>query len=257
VAASADAVQRWAASVLGPVEAHPAPGQHDRVHTWRLCRGDAEWFARVGLPARKRRQERRVAEELWPLLGRRSPQLVHEDAVGLIMTALPGRHDTGPAAARSAGQLLAAVHALPVDDRDPLPLDAAVAQRAAAQVRRLERRGLTVPAALHRPPVGLGPRRWCHRDLQPANWLWDGHETRLVDWEHARPDAAVLGLGKISTMACWRVFSEGYTAAAGPVDPALLHFARALHGAATLTWGHEHDDDAFIAEGERVLGRLG
>jgi hypothetical protein len=243
--------------VLGEVEVHPAPGQHGRVHTWRLCQGDQTWFARVGLSPRKRAQERRVAAELWPQLAGRCPELVHEDTVGLIMTALPGRHETGPAAARSAGRLLAAVHALPLEDDDPLPLDEAVAQRASAQLRRLERRGLPVPAVLRSPPADLGPRRWCHRDLQPANWLWDGHQARLLDWEHARPDAAVLDLGKISTMPCWKPFSEGYTDIAGPLCPTQLRFAQVLHGAATLTWGHDHDDAAFIAEGERVLGRPG
>ncbi len=249
--------EAWVVAHLGPSRRlEPAPGAHGRVQTW-LVRDDDNLLVAVlrwGLPARKFEQEHRVATEVWRHLPGCPSLLEVEPAHGaLLRTAVlgvPGM--TTPAAVAAAGRVVAALHALPVQDDDPVPLAKAVRLRAEAAASAVSQEP-GVAAALElleqgRAFVGVS-RRWCHRDLQPDNWIWDGQMLGLVDWEHSRPDAPELDLAPLVPTARWSAFAEAY----GAVDPTRIRAAVALNGLVTLAWGQRNADSAFSERGRAAL----
>lgn len=207
----------------------------------------------------------------------RMPRLLAADATQrlLVLERLPGvpvdALDDAPArlaAWQEAGEFLADLHARPIADDDPLVLAEAVPLRLRAWARKCDAwldpptRELVARLAAEAPRSLAGARRVaCHRDFTPSNWLWaaGGHAPRLrvVDFEHSRPDLALLDLAKLATH--WRpelatAFLRGY----GRRDEDLrdsLRLALALHGVASLAWGHTHGERAFVDEGWLALSR--
>src|SRR5690606_14148538 len=121
----------------------------------------------------------------------------------LILERLPGVsiEEPSPAVHHAAGRFLAALHQLEISDDDPLLL-------AEALIRRTEswRRRAALEPAQARVVDEHGPRRElfagvrrvpCHRDFTPGNWLWDGETLAVIDFEHARPDLALVDLAKL------------------------------------------------------------
>jgi len=237
----------------------PAPGVHGAVQTWRITRDTQTWFARWGRPRRKHTQELRVAQAVWPQLSGCPTLLAHDAPAGaLLMTGCAGAVGAvGPAAAHAVGELVARLHAIPTEDADPLPLQAALERRFAAALRDAPP-GLgplrdRARAAFRSGQLALGTtRRWCHRDLQPANWLWDGARASLVDWEHARLDAPTLDLARLAGTAAWPAVRDGY----GGVHGDAIRAAIALDGLGTTVWASRHDDPAFMARGRAALETL-
>lgn len=218
--------------------------------------------------ARAYAQEREALETWAPRLPAGSaPTLRGRDdgARLLALVDLPGVPAADVHAAHAgAGRFARALHDLDVPDPDPLPLVAAVAARLSAWDERSA--SLVTPAAragLRRLTRGLdafaGVRRVpCHRDFTPDNWLWGDPCLRVLDFEHARLDAAELDLVKLRA-DLWparpdlaRAFLDAY----GPLSAdasARLDVLLALHAAATLAWAARHRDPHFQALGERVL----
>lgn len=98
----------------------------------------------------------------------------------------------------------------------------------------------------------------CHRDFQPQNWLWSEGTLGVVDFEHAAPDHPLTDLVKVLDhlpMADSRFAAfVGGPLSEGEVQQLLD--LRLLHGLATLAWGRRHEDEGFIALGQRVLAEL-
>ncbi len=253
------ALVQWLGEQLGgAVALTPAAGSTGAVQTWRVVAAGQLYYCRDGLSLRKFDQELRVAEAVWPLLGG-CPERLGADRAGgrLLMSACAGSPaPQDPAAWRAAGERVARLHALPLVDADPVsPVQALVARIAAASrsLQTVEPARVAGAARLLGAGEALASQRrcWCHRDLRPENWLWDGDILSLVDWEHARPDLPALDLVLPATADEGRssAFFEGY----GPVDAHALRAARALYGLGTLAWGHRHGQAAFVQEGRRIL----
>ena len=98
----------------------------------------------------------------------------------------------------------------------------------------------------------------CHRDFQPQNWMWFEGALAVVDFEHAAPDHPLTDLVKV--LDHLTMDDPRFTAfVGGPLsegDVQQLLDLRLLHGLATLAWGRRHEDDGFIALGQRVLAEL-
>lgn len=166
---------------------------------------------------------------------------------------------------RAAGRGLAALHRLPIVDVDPMPLAEALAQRHRAWSRSCADaldpgeqrvvRDLGPSAALF-----VGAKRVpCHRDFTADNWLWDGENLGLVDFEHARLDLGVGDFAKL-VVGSWDrspalefAFFEGYGRRLSVRECTQLRSAVVLHGAASVAWGLRHRDLDFVALGHRAL----
>ncbi len=273
---------------LGRAEAltwTPLAGAHASARVFRVRSGAGSWIVKRSTGARAFTQERAAYRRWCPALRARlagsgvtTPRLLAalDDDRVLLLSDEPGarpqraREPDALAWDHMAGAFLRALHGLPADDDDPLPLVSAAAQRLEAALRRAEPaldRGSR--AALRRrygqPDALAGtPRTPCHRDFGPHNWLVSegpGDPARrlvVLDFEHARPDAWASDLVKL---ACgrWRrrpagaeAFGRGYGRAVyrqrGQLDPALAWFV-ALHGVATVAWAHAHRDREYLERG--------
>ena len=156
--------------------------------------------------------------------------------------------ETSDRAVAAAGRAVAALHALPLRDQDPVPLVDAVRLRAEAAARRVPREpGVDEALALLDGGQAFAgaSRCWCHRDLQPNTWVWDGQVLGLIDWEHSRPDAPELDLAPLVPTSLWPAFAAAY----GAIDRHRLRAAVALYGLVTLAWGVRHEDGASPTAG--------
>jgi hypothetical protein len=236
----------------------------------RRCGGSQGAVWRVGLAAgavavkvggaREREALLRVAS-LRPDV----PELLAELERAIVLAWIDGRaaNDEGDVHER-AGALARRIHAVQVDDDDPLSIPDALAARVD---RWCERAQGSVPAAtiarvqaMIEPAAFAGERRvQCHRDFTPSNWIVreDG-SVAAIDFGQARLDLALWDLVKLAADTWVRRpdlrtrFLGGYGA---QVDPRLSQLV-ALHGLQTLSWGLEHGDAAFVALGRRVLDSL-
>lgn len=223
---------------LGATRRAPSPGQESHSRVWRV-----ETPAGVGFlkraPSMRAFQQETHALRVWApaLPAGAAPRLLRAwpDARALFMSEVAGAIPlpATPTAWAALGALLARLHALPCEPRDPLPLAEAYAQRAAAWSL-----GTEVPEALARRlrAPGAAPRVPCHRDVRPENAAWDGATLALIDWEHARPDAALADLAGAIARAPNTACEAALRAAYGPVDAHDLDAWAALGELATLAW---------------------
>ncbi|MBL8615427.1 MAG: hypothetical protein JNM72_07455 [Deltaproteobacteria bacterium] len=237
----------WAQTALSP-----------RTTRWTGPAGSL--IARRPDSARKAQQEA-AALRAWGMAAR-GPALLQADPEVLWLEDLPGRPGAAtdpPATMRALGAACAGLDrgAAPPD---PLPLDAALARRAAALT------GGAAAALLQGCDwaAWAGWPRWPqHRDLAPRNWLVTEDGVHLVDFEHARPDAPGtdaarlwlelrLALDRSEADAALQDWEAGRRAAGGPALPPtpMLRDLCRLAAAATLRWAERHDDPAFTQRGE-------
>lgn len=208
----------------------------------------------------RKAQQEAAALRAWAPAAR-GPALLHVDPEVLWLEDLPGRPGAATEDVATMRALGAACAGL---DRgaappDPLPLDAALARRAAA---------LTGGAALALLQgcdwsAWAGWVRWPqHRDLAPRNWLVSEEGVHLVDFEHARPDVPGTDAARLwlelrleldgpaaeSAMQGW---DAGRRAAGGPTLPPapMLRDLCRLATAATLRWAARHEDPTFTQRG--------
>lgn len=242
--------------------------------TWLFRAG--EFWVKAHRSPRKFAQEHTAYADVVPALagaGFRAPVLQQADPTHrlLVLSHLPGSPATELTDRRDlhrqAGALLAALHALPCDDGDPLPLASALTLRAQ---RWLTKAAPHLPAPrLHQAREILTDtssfageaRRWCHRDLAPRNWLVHEGVLGLLDFEHARLDHPLIDLVKLADEewaadpALQEAFFEGY----GPLDAAArerLGWLLWSHGVATAAWGAEHGDEPTRRRGCALLDQL-
>ncbi|MBI2373997.1 MAG: aminoglycoside phosphotransferase family protein [Deltaproteobacteria bacterium] len=269
------------AAVGAPIRMEPHPTDRNlRVMTAR-----GTYYLKRFRGARKLVQAREFLDEFAPRLAERIavspdghldpppiPRVVAAapELGALLLEGLPGTNaDLDPRGRtertfRTAGVLLRALHSLPVEDSDPVPIAAALEARAKAL---LERCGGEARAAARLALERLGGldlkgarRVPCHRDFELRNWLIDARAAvRIVDFEHARLDHPVVDLVRL---ACFEwpgrpelesAFLEGY---GGPCDEPVLVAISTLDTAATLAWAERHRDHEYAARGVRMLSAI-
>ena len=248
-----------------PARPRLPPGQIDDA-PWHAL-GPSTW--RVGdrvvkhLPdARKHRQALTFHTELAPRLraaGHGTARLLHTTDDALVLRLAPGEPVSRgldpsvprPAVLEAAGRWLRALHDLRPVPPDPLPLEEAVRRRWAGILPGLpDDLRQTLEARIDVSVLAGIERVWCHRDVHPRNWLWDGERLTVVDVEHARPDLGAIDLVRTPGRA---VLLDSY----GHVEERVLEQALLLDAAGAIAWGRRHGEEAFVREGlSRLEGAL-
>ncbi len=229
---------------------------------------------------RKLQQERRALADWAPRLPDLMPGLIGalEQPPALLIEALPGlpgdlamrSHELALATHRQAGLTLRRLHALSLEDADPLPLSEALPRRLDSWLGRAgdlleESRRLRLRERFGDGSAFRGERRVpCHRDLEPRNWLVEFEDTtvralRLVDFEHARLDHALSDFAKLEC-GDWadrprlrEAFLDGH---GGPLDAAgedRLARLVLLHLLATLVQLSQYGDAEGTARARSQL----
>lgn len=274
-----------------PLTVQDVSWDHGESSVWRVAGPRGVVALKVHGQLRKFEQELRAYGDWLPALAReletrapgvRTPLLLtHRDQHprALVLTWEPGAVLEGASVERAeelalhqrAGRFLRALHALPSDDPDPLPLAEAYARRLAAWADRA--RGLVpaevianVTAAVGEalPRLAAEERVPCHRDYTPRNWLAaDDGALVVIDFEHARPDLWLADLQRLWVRE-WRrdpglreAFLAGYGRDVTPDEEETLRRLAAFWALSTVGWAREHGDDAFEEQGWEVLRWLG
>jgi hypothetical protein len=260
-------VREWVAGELGPT------GPWVRLDAQR---GSTAVFAVAGYDCivkhfssvRGFEQERRALA--WcsgELGGARVPRVIAAapQLATLILERLPGATppEDAPAVHHAAGHFLAALHRIELADDDPLPLGEALIRRTESWRRRAAldpKQARIVDHHGPRPELFAGARRVpCHRDFAPRNWLWDGETLAVIDFEHARPDLALVDLAKLCVGPwlwrpdCATAFFLGHGRVPDEQELAQLRAVVVLHGLASLAWGQERGVVDHVHEGCRAL----
>ena len=196
-----------------------------------------------------------------------------ETPPALVLTLLPGiemdRHAFSmadwSAANRLAARFLKAWQSQPFEDVDPLPLDQALLQRLEHWISRGEDCLSKSEIAVARGRIGDGQlfqghqRVPCHMDFQPRNWLWNGQQLGIIDFEHAQPnhpafDWVRLELGLWQKMPELRdEFIEEWGGLPDWASRKVIDAVIGIHAIGCIVWGHRHNDREFVFEGRRVL----
>lgn len=274
-------IAAWTEEVLGgPCRFRACGSEIEGSRVWTVsAAGGAAAVLKEPSSPRKHEQERRALAEwspripgILPLLlaeHREPPALLIEALRGLTGDRALGSWELQVAAHRAAGAAVGRLHALAVTDADPLPLGAALSQRLAAWLERARELSPALREELRRR-FGDGaafegvPRVPCHRDLEPRNWLVELDENRLlrlrlIDFEHARPDCALVDLVKLECGA-WRdrpelreEFLEGRGGALSDEDEDRLQRLVLLHLVATRVRAAEDGSRERAVEAARQL----
>lgn len=219
-----------------------------------LLPSGARAWRKVFGPGRGFDQALRAYTHVAPRWGVRTPTLIdHEPQTRtLVLSDLAGRpatmHDP-PSWFGAAGVALRALHDLPCPaDPSDLPLDVALARRASGtpEVRRM------VTRYADRLRV---PRRWCHRDYQPQNWMIGETGLGVLDFEHVRPDHPLVDWVRLEARGWSAAQRAAFEAAYGTPDAVALRCVLAVYGAATVAWATTHTDAELLEIGQRALDR--
>jgi len=204
--------------------------------------------------------------------------LAREDSMrGLLLSPCLGDSIAGYGSAeqhRAAGSFLAAMHRLPLEDTDPMPLRQALQKRCAATTRAIRERAAgsdeamlaervdTVLAEIL-PRLATTQRVFCHLDFVPRNWLWN-EELRegslsVIDFEHAKPDLWLADMARIQN-ECWRhspaladAFWDGYGAKLSRSEQEIFDACGVLEAWGTVAWGLQADDAVYLEKGRANL----
>jgi hypothetical protein len=247
-----------ATALAGPARAAVFVGHpHAASRVWRWEGAHATIFVKQHVQPRKFAQERLAYGWLGPRFPDVLPVLLAAEGDTLFLSSVPGHAEDAPGAAlaAAAGRWIASVHAAPWTDADPMPLVDAVARRLAMTRARGR---VVLPDALEgwvEAFAGVS-RVWCHRDYTPRNWLSGPDGLRVIDLEHAMPDAAAWDVARASCQlspAAFASFCDGY----GPLpEPRQVRLMAWLFAAGTVQWGEDHGDRTFAEEGHRWLAAL-
>ena len=253
---------------------------HAESNVWEVLADEKRYYLKQHKQPRKFQQEV-YAYQNWTLHLTGVPKLVaiHKGPHALLLSAVPGvlaqEVETGEVREREvyrrAGAFLRQLHDLPFEDTDPLPLADALLKRSEAWTKRGEgvlglRTVDWVRGQLEEAVNIIRQRGWtrvpCHRDYTARNWLLDGDDVYVIDFEHAKPDLFLSDFEKLFSEVWLRrpdlqeVFFEGYGRSLTNEEAGILK-RLAAHGAfITVVWAREHRDAAFEQQGREVLERL-
>ena len=202
----------------------------------------------------------------WTTIGR-APLLEHGDTEAkLVVTRhLPGElvlgsgRDDDPETFRQAGELLALLHgqtAVTDDDYERRENDKVLALLAGphrigpATVARLRDEIAAWPA----PAATLVPT---HGDWQPRNWLTHDGSVSVIDFGRAAMRPAATDLARLAAQDFRRdpeleaAFLAGY--GSDPREPGGWHRSRVREAIGTAVWARQVGDEAFEAQGHRMI----
>lgn len=194
----------------------------------------------------------------------------------LLLSKLPGTlvaHNSLPQSVLpdiyfQAGQHLRHLHQLPITDNDPLPLGNAHLKRAQAWLQRAS--GICdsndidwvqhqLAALTH---LNHTKRVMCHRDYTARNWIWHQNHLHIIDFEMSQPDWWLGDCERLMSGVFYqqpslqKYFFDGYGKQPLAEELAILHSCSAVAALATIVWATEHNDDAFLQDGQQRLSRL-
>lgn len=251
----------------------------ERSHGWGLVattvlevvRGNDRFIVKAGGPV-----DHHIARELeahekwvapWTSVGR-APVLLHgdRDAKLLVTRYLPGQLVLGTAYADSpdtylqAGHLLALLHG----QCDPVVDDSYEASENAKSLAWLDKPHHIEASTEERlradiaswpvPEARLVPT---HGDWQPRNWLVHDGSVRVIDFGRAALRPAMSDLARLATQDFTRdprlgkAFLEGY--GRDPREAGAWHRFLVREAVGTAVWAHEVGDEAFEAQGHRMI----
>lgn len=202
----------------------------------------------------------------WTSTGR-APSLQHGDATAklLVTTYLPGElvlsseHVDDPSTYRQAGELLALLHAQTMvrdddyerrENEKSLALLRGAHRIAAAAVERLR----AEIAAWPTPAVNLVPT---HGDWQPRNWLIHNDVLSVIDFGRAAMRPAWTDFARLAVQEfrgapdLEAAFLDGY--GNDPRETGAWHRTQVREAIATAVWAYRVDDEAFEAQGHRMI----
>lgn len=204
--------------------------------------------------------------EPWTSRGR-APALEHADrqAKLLVTRYLPGQlvlgsgHEDDPRTYRQAGELLALLHAQAAvadQDYEKRANDKALAwlsgpHRIASPTVGLLRAQI---AAWPTPPAVLVPT---HGDWQPRNWLIHNEIVSVIDFGRAAMRPAMTDFARLAVQDFRRnpdleaTFLSGY--GTDPRETERWHRTLVREAVGTAGWAHQVGDDAFEAQGLRMI----
>ncbi|MEV0790064.1 aminoglycoside phosphotransferase family protein [Kribbella sp. NPDC050459] len=205
----------------------------------------------------------------WTTRGR-AAELVHADesAKLLVTRFLPGELVEGtpsewsPDIYRQAGELLAAFHrqygvpdaAYESRENEGTLLDLGKPHRIAPDLA--ERIRSTI-RAWPTPPATLVPT---HGDWQPRNWLVDDGTVRVIDFGRADLRPAYTDFARLAAQqfrsdpSLEPAFLAGY--GSDPRDPEAWQRTRLREAVSTAVWAHQVGDEAFEAQGHRMIAEI-
>lgn len=191
-----------------------------------------------------------------------------DDLRVMILEYLPGKLVEGteaeylPETYRQAGELLRRLHGLETREdteyrsrtlaraRSWLDKPNRVDAAAAAEAQRILRTASTAP-------VDVVP---AHGDWQPRNWLIDGDTVRVIDFGRFAFRPAATDLTRLAAQQ-WRgrpdlesAFFDGY--GDDPRDRDGWRLERLCEAVGTACWGFQVGDEAFEAQGHRMLAEV-
>jgi len=202
----------------------------------------------------------------WTSRGR-APALVHNDAGAKILVprylsgelVLGSKHACAPSTYRQAGQLLALFHAqthVTDDDYERRENEKSLAwlsgphRIAPSIVQRLRAEIATWPM----PAATLVPT---HGDWQPRNWLVHNGIVSVIDFGRAAMRPALTDFARLAARDFRRdpeleaTFLDGY--GTDPRDTGAWHRARVREAIGTAAWAYRVSDEAFEAQGHRMI----
>lgn len=202
----------------------------------------------------------------WTIRGR-AAVLRHFDAeAGLLVTScLPGRLVLGtdqvddPGLFRQAGQLLALLHAQATVQDDGYETREncrslawlSGPHRIAPEVEKQLRVEI---ASWSRPAATLVPT---HGDWQPRNWLIHEGVVSVIDFGRSAMRPAMSDLGRLAAQDFGRLpaLEEAFLAGYGsdPREVGAWHRTRVREAIGTAAWAHRAGDEAFEAQGHRMI----
>ncbi len=271
-----DAFHTLARRTLGPVTALSRPDLP--VHIRAFADSNGRHYLAKRHSSHERYEREGHAYKRWvPAIHDRAPHLLATDPdhLMLLLTAVPGvpaTHvtpggDSERAAHHAAGAVLRRLHDS-APPEDSLRMAVTLAERTRYWV---DRTGALLTAAQrrllldHADAIGAAPVevRFCHLDFQPRNWIIDDDGIlRLIDYEHARPDARVRDLARLAHRYwprrpdLYHAFVRGYGTALDDSERVLMYHFGALEAATALVRGTETDNTDLTLHGRTLLDRL-
>ncbi len=254
---------------------------HAESNVWEVSANGKRYYLKQHKQPRKFQQEVYAYQNWTPQLHPFVPQLtaVKEKPNALLLSALPGAlvQETALDEAqerevyRRAGAFLRRLHDSPFEDTDSVLLADALLKRSKAWVKRGEevlgpRTVDWVRGRLEEAVNITRERGWtrvpCHRDYTARNWLLEGEDFYVIDFEHAKPDLFLSDFERLWSLVWQRrpgletAFFEGYGRSLTDDEAGVLE-RLAAHGAlVTVVWAREHGDREFEQQGRAVLERL-
>ncbi len=284
-------IESFLRSRLGPIaRADDVSWEHRLAEVWyvQTATGREIFVKRHGRKEKLLREA--LAYETWvPFIPEHAPQLIAVDREGrglLVLDKARGRMAKTVALSpgeeralyRLAGELLAKIHAIPLETAAGLghPIEASA-------VLDKERAGFERWLLASKDLIDAGTLDWVrgsfaelgppfppvvviHGDYSPRNWVVEasasGLALRLIDFERMGPNFAPIEL----RFLCFRQFATrlelrdafcegyGFDLLRRHADFYRRHLA--YHAMAQVTWARQHGDPPFEAEGRALLERL-